>query len=126
MQRVASHCTSNHFHRRAKLQKGKPHDGHRGHAKGHHDSPESPDAFIQRTFGAAHSHSARSADSESDSDSTYSTSSSGSDSESENSTDSSPQEYKTNAWASDKLIISYWLCTTTADRHVCQLRVSKS
>jgi hypothetical protein len=82
------HFTSNHFFRPAKLQKGKSHNKHRGHAKRRHDTP---DAFIQRTYGGTHSHKKRrshSADADSDS-------SPDSDSESEESSDASSQEYKT-------------------------------
>jgi hypothetical protein len=88
------HFTPYHFYRRAKLQKGKSHDKHRGHAKRHHDTP---DAFIQRTYGGTHSHEKRrshSAEAEADSDS-GSDSDSDSDSESEESSDASYQENKT-------------------------------
>jgi hypothetical protein len=84
------HFTPNHFYRRDKSQKVKNHDKHRSHAKRHHDTP---DAFIQRTFGDSHSlrrRRSRPADPDSDSHS-----SSDSDSESEESSDTSSPEYET-------------------------------
>ena len=87
------HFTSNHFHRRARSQKGKSQDKlqgkHRDHGKHRRDNP---DAFIQRTYGTSRSHKRRhshTADSSSDS-----SSSSDSESEGEESSDSSP-EYET-------------------------------
>ena len=93
---VCRHFAPDHFHRPAKSQKGKSHDKHRGrgHAKRRYDSP---DAFIQRRYGATHSHKnrrAHSEDSVSDSGSN-SDSSSDSGSDSEENSDTSSEEYKT-------------------------------
>jgi len=92
------HFTSNQFHRRAKSQKGKTQGKHRSHSKRQYDTP---DAFIQRTYGDARSckkkrsHTADpDTDLDSDSDSN-SDSGSDSDSESESSSDPSPRMHST-------------------------------
>src|SRR6266478_10250317 len=84
------HFTSIHFHQWTRSSKGKTHDKHCSHSKRHHDTP---DAFIQQTYGAPRSFKQRRSPSpDSDSDPL---SSSDSDSKSDLGTDSSSPEYET-------------------------------
>jgi integrase-like protein/reverse transcriptase-like protein/aspartyl protease len=86
------HFTSDHFHQRGKSLKGKAHDKQHSRSKRHHDTP---DAFIQRTYGVYRSfRRRRSPTVDSDSDDSYSPGSE-SDSDSDAATDTSSPEYET-------------------------------